>query len=170
MANSIGFDEKTPPDESLPMSNGATDVFINVLLLSGSAMAQTESEKRLIAYLAEKDQKIGMGTVGFDIVDMPWDHATFEADKSFMLNVINGVRNKIGWEKLWYTPDESRVLLYMDGFERLINKMTEEDIRRDALSQWLDAADENDPIRCGFPKCAEHDVFLTWLGCQICNS
>ena len=104
MANSIGFDEKTPPDESLPMSNGATDVFINVLLLSGSAMAQTESEKRLIAYLAEKDQKIGMGTVGFDIVDMPWDHATFEADKSFMLNVINGVRNKIGWESCGILP------------------------------------------------------------------
>ena len=52
------------------MSNDGTDVFINILALSGSVIAQTENEKRLMVYLSEKDQIIGRGCVGFDIVEM----------------------------------------------------------------------------------------------------
>ena len=37
------------------MSNGGTDVFINILALSGSVIARTESERRLMVYLSEKD-------------------------------------------------------------------------------------------------------------------
>lgn len=45
----ISFDGKiAPDDDSLVMSNSGTDVFINILALSGSVIAQTESEKRLI--------------------------------------------------------------------------------------------------------------------------
>ncbi|MDE7225086.1 MAG: hypothetical protein K2O34_15075 [Acetatifactor sp.] len=38
---------------------------INVLVLSGSELAETDSEKRMIVYLAERDQVIGQGAVGF---------------------------------------------------------------------------------------------------------
>lgn len=55
MSNIISFDGKVAlDDDSLIMSNGGTDVFINILALSGSVIARTENEKRLIVYLSEK--------------------------------------------------------------------------------------------------------------------
>ncbi|MDE6133158.1 MAG: hypothetical protein K2G04_07290 [Oscillospiraceae bacterium] len=172
MANIISFNGNiTPYDDSLQMSNGLTDVFINVLALSGAALAQTESEKRMIVYLSEKDQKIiGIGCVGFDIVKMPWDKETFEEDKRFIISVINGSKNKIGWEKLDYAPNEAHILRCLDTFENLINKMTADNISENYLNDWLSEADENDPVYCGFPKCRKHDTFLTCFGCQICNN
>ena len=82
MSNIISFDGNvTPDDDSLQMSNGGTDVLISILALSGSVIARTENEKRLMVYLSENDQIIGRGCVGFDIVEMPWEKATFEEDK-----------------------------------------------------------------------------------------
>lgn len=40
-----------PKNFLLSMSNGLTDVFISVLLLSGSQLAKDENEKRLIVWL-----------------------------------------------------------------------------------------------------------------------
>lgn len=52
MSNIISFDGKVvPDDDSLAMPNGGTDVFINILAFSGSVIARTESEKRLMVYL-----------------------------------------------------------------------------------------------------------------------
>ena len=172
MANIISFNGNiTPDDESLQMSNGLTNVFINVLALSGSELAQTESEKSMIVYLSEKDQGIiGIGCVGFDIVEMPWDKETFKEDKKFIISIINGARNKIGWERLNYTPNEGHILRCLDTFENLINRMTADNICESSLNNWLSEADENDPVYCGFPKCKKHNAFLTCFGCQICNN
>ncbi|MDE6596718.1 MAG: hypothetical protein K2K44_12025 [Oscillospiraceae bacterium] len=172
MANIISFNGNiTPDDDSLQMSNGLTDAFINVLALSGSELAQTESEKRMIVYLSEKDQGIiGIGCVGFDIVEMPWDKKTFEEDKRFIISIINGARNKIGWEKLDYTPNEEYILRCLDTFENLIDRMTADNICENSLNNWLSEADENDPVYGGFPKCRKHNTFLTCFGCQICNN
>ena len=170
MSNIISFNGKvTPGDDSLVMSNGGTDMFINILALSGAAIAQTESEKRLMVYLSEKDQIVGRGCVGFAITEMPWDKETFEADKSFVIKVINGARNKIGWEKLDYSPNEEFVLHYLDTFENLINRMTVDDIREEPLESWLASAEASDPVHCEFPRCKKHNIFLTCFGCQICN-
>lgn len=58
MANIICFDKNTPVDDWICMSNGAMDVFINVLSLSGSILAETVEEKQFIIWLSEKDQKL----------------------------------------------------------------------------------------------------------------
>lgn len=171
MSNIISFDGKpAPDDDSLAMSNGGTDVLINILALSGSVIARTESEKRLVVYLSEKDQITGRGCVGFEIARMPWEKETFEEDQKFMLRLINGARNKTGWERLDYSPNEELVSNYLDAFENLIRRMTADDIREESLNQWLSEAEADDPIRCGFPRCEKHNVFLTRFGCQICNS
>ena len=105
MLNMISFDGYTEPDDdSLLMSNGGTDVFISILALSGAGIARTESEKRLMVFLSERDQIIGGGCVGFEIVEMPWDRGTFETDKRFLMQVIQGARNRSGWERLDYCP------------------------------------------------------------------
>ena len=171
MSNIISFDGKpVPDDDSLAMSNGGTDVFINILALSGSVIAWTESEKRLVVFLSEKDQITGRGCVGFDIVRMPWEKESFEEDKKFIIQVINGARNKTGWERLDYRPNEEFVSNYLNAFENLIRRMTVDDIRENALDHWLSELEEDDPVWCGFPRCEKHNIFLTRFGCQICNS
>lgn len=48
--------EGQPEHTALSMGNGLTDTLISALLLSGSQLAKTDHEKRLIVWLAEKDQ------------------------------------------------------------------------------------------------------------------
>ena len=93
MGNIICFNRNSPAHDCIRMSNGATDVFINVLAISGSALAETEQEKRLIVWLSEKDQKVGRGTVGFDIVEMPWQKETFIAEACYG-GVPEEIRNR----------------------------------------------------------------------------
>lgn len=63
MGNIISLNDKTPKSDWISMSNGLTSVFISVLGLSGSRLAQTDDEKRLIVWLLEKDQSaVGIGT------------------------------------------------------------------------------------------------------------
>lgn len=170
MSNIISFNERvTPDDDSLVISNGGTDVLISILALSGSVIAQTENEKRLMVYLSEKDQIRGRGCVGFEIVEMPWTMETFEEDKAFMKKVINGAKKKTGWEKLDYHPNERLVFRDLRAFEKLIDRMTVDDIREEESRNWMSEAEENDPVRCGFPRCEKHGIFLTCFGCQICN-
>ncbi len=168
MGNIIRFNKDTPINDWICMSNGATDVFINVLALSGSLLAKTVEEKRLIVWLSEKDQKMGLGTVGFDVVEMPWQRETFLSNKAFLLHVITAAENKLGWEKLDYTPEY--ISKNLQKFREYIEKMTEHDIDDNIAVEWLNEAGSDDPVNCGFPRCKKHNTLLTFLGCQICNT
>ena len=129
--------EGQPEHTALSMGNGLTDTLISALLLSGSQLAKTDHEKRLIVWLAEKDQSaVGMGTVGFSVLDMPWDRNTLEQNRSFLRRTVEQAKMRRGW---------------------------------DCLEAWLAEAAENDPVRCGFPRCPKHHTLLTVFGCQICN-
>lgn len=111
---------------------------------------------------------MGLGLVGFDIVDMPWAKESFEEDKKFMLDVIDGVKNKLGWETLDYEPNEEVIFGYMDTFRKLIDRMTVDDIDENYLKDWLATTDPDDPVNCGFPKCEKHDAYISVAGCQVC--
>ncbi len=125
MGNVIAFNDiVSVADDSFSMSNGLTDVFIDYLLLSGSRLAKTESEKRMVVFLAEKQQtKVGMGNVGFDIVEMPWTSDTFETDKTFVLEMIHHARalssEKNVWEKMGYEPGQEQLKCSLDSFEKI---------------------------------------------------
>ena len=94
--NTICFKDYADED-CLHIQNGSTSMLINILCLSGGRLAETESQKRLMVFLAEKNQSVvGIGNVGFNIVDMPWDRRSFHEDKAFMLRVIEGAKNKLG--------------------------------------------------------------------------
>ncbi len=171
MGNTIDFryDKEALDEDSLTMSNIGTAKFINVLCLSGGRLAKTESQKRFMVFLAERNQSfMGFGVVGFDIVEMPWVKDSFEEDKKFMLGVIDGVKNKLGWETLDYEPNEEVIFMYMDTFRKLIDRMSIDDIDEENLTEWLSAADADDPVNCGFPKCEKHDTYISIAGCQVC--
>ena len=170
MGNIICFNDNTPADDRIFLSNGAMDVFISVLALSGSALAKTTQEKRLVVWLSEKDQKVGRGTVGFDVVEMPWQKETFASDKAFMLKVIEAAEKKLDWKKLDYSPNPDIIILKLHQFKKLIERMTEQDINENAAAKWLEDTERSDPVNCGFPRCKIHNTLLTFLGCQICNN
>lgn len=171
MSNTIRLNEKTPIDEWISMSNGLTSVFIDVLSLSGSELAVTDDEKLLIVWLSEKDQsKVGGGTVGFDICEMPWNPNTFDENKNFLLKVIYQAKNRLGWELLDYSPNEELIFPQLDKFAELIEQIKINDIFRDILDMWLASAEESDPVLCGFPRCNKHNTLLTLFGCHVCNN
>lgn len=171
MGNIIVVNDKTLPDEYISMSNRITDTFINVLVLAGSELAKSDDEKRLIVWLAEKDQScIGMGCVGFDIGDMPFNAEHFGKNKNFLLNVINAAENRLNWERLEYEPNQEFITAVLERFYDMLSKVEVSDINKSALSEYIKASEEDDPILCGFPKCRKHGVFLTCFGCQVCNN
>ena len=77
MGNIFSFRRDDSPENQISISNLGTDVLLDILVLAGSALAETDSEKRLIVWLAEHSRRIGTGTVGFCIADMPWAPETF---------------------------------------------------------------------------------------------
>lgn len=166
MANCIEFCE-----DSLKMGNGLTSVFIDVLTLAGSRLAQTVDEKRLIVWLAEKDQSIvGIGTVGFGIREMPWNTEHFEENKRFMLKVIEAAENRTDWDKLGYQPNEKLLFPELKKFAEMISRLAVKYVLPNALGEWIMDADSDDPVICGFPKCEKHGILLTCFGCLFCNA
>lgn len=152
-------------DEFIKMSNGLTAVIIDVLTLAGSRLARTDDEKRMIIWLAEKDQNIiGMGTVGFDICEMPWNTERFEDNKQFMLKVIEAAANRTDWDKLDYQPNEELIFEALNNFAKLISQVTAENIDENAVREWSEASENY------FPKCSKHGTLLTCFGCIICNA
>lgn len=168
MGNIVGLERL--PKLDLVMSNGLTSSFINIFGLSGSALAKREQDKKLVVYVLEKNQSVvGIGTVGFDVGSLPWDINNFEADRTFILSVVNGMRNKLGWEKLQYKPSEEHILRCINEFERLILNINKSDINIDEINEWLTEAEPNDPINNNFPICPVDGVLLTLHGCQVCT-
>lgn len=157
--------------DGIPMSNGLTDVFINVMVLSGSRLVRTVDEKRLVVWLAERDQsRVGIGAVGFDIGEMPWSAERFGECKAFLLNMIRGAEKRLGWETLDYSPNGEMIFPVLKRFFELVYEFGAEDIVPGAADEWLGAAEEDDPVLCGFPKCEKHGVLLSCFGCQVCNN
>lgn len=169
MSNIIRLDSFSPVDTWLKMQNGLTDVLINTILLSGSFLAKTIDEKRLIVWLAEKDQTLGSGTVGFDVCNMPWNPDTFCENKAFILRVIQEAENKLGWEKLDYEPNVELLIPCLKKFASFISNINISHVDANILKDWIALADEKDPINCNFPRCEKHHTLLTFLGCQLCN-
>lgn len=171
MGNIIQLNSATNNADSLIMSNGQTNVLISVLVLSGSQLAETEEEKRLIVWLAEKDQNVvGIGTVGFDLSEMPWNIHTFEKNKLFLLQTISASKLKTGWEYLSYSPNTKLLFPLLDKFYQLVLQINIADVSQENLDEWLAESTEHDPIFCGFPVCPKHHTLLTVFGCQICNN
>ena len=152
------------------MNNGLTSVFINTFGLSGSRLAKTKQEKKLVIYVLENNQSVfGAGMVSFDIGSLPWDKNNFEKDRQFVLSILAGMRNKLGWETLSYFPKEDWLNTCVSTFETMLTNMVLDDINTGKIDEWHKQIDPNDPINQGFPLCRVHKTLLTKHGCQVCR-
>jgi len=159
--------------EPISMSNGLTSVFIEVLVISGSILANTDREKELIIWLAQRDQSVvGIGTVGFDIDEMPWTVNSFASEKDFMLRTISHAAKGLGWEKLSYEPHQDRVVHGLKQFGSMIQAFGQEDVNMNNYIEWaeIEEGDDNPTIPRGYPKCEQHNIYLSCHGCILCNN
>ena len=151
-------------DESLKMNNGLTTVFIEALAVSASVLASTEREKLFAVWLACHDQQIcGIGTVGFDISDMPWTKLGFQAQKDFLFEVIRSAQSKAYWHLLGYQPGrEDWVVESLEKFRQLIAHFSKERI----VPEEKRRSAHNMPST--FLQCPKHKVFVHQAGCILC--
>lgn len=163
MGNAITY-KAQPNIESIKMSNGLTSVFIDVLSLASSALSKSDRQRELAAWFASRDQSIfGSGVVGFDISELPWQTATFNADQDFILRSIDATAEKTGWERLDYEPREDWVSSCLNKFRLMVQAFVFEDARNLESAAWLG----------GYPSsvtlCPIHQVYKYELGCVLCN-
>jgi hypothetical protein len=148
--------------DSFKMQNGATDVFISVLLLAGSDLAETVWEKEFITWLAGRDQSIfGLGMVGFDIGEIAWDPDRFAGQKAFVLAVIDTSLRRHRWEILDYDPPY--VHLDLAAFRILVEKYAIDIV--ESAKPWKWRGGEPGPMA----KCPKHDVYEHAHGCLLCH-
>ena len=135
---------------SMKLSNGSTDVFLSVLLLAGSDLAETAWQVELMVWLAAHDQALrGGGTVGFDLADIPWDPDDFTAQRDFLLRTVDLAATGHRWEALGYDAPFARG--HLDEFRALVAGM--------------------EPVAAlEHAKCPVHDVYVHDHGCLLCHS
>ncbi len=172
MANVISLPESFKRQvEPICMSNGLTTVFLEVLTVSGSILAATDREKEFVIWLSQRDQSaVGIGTVGFDIAEMPWTADSFEIEKSFMIDIISNAAKGLGWERLSYTPNREQVADCLNRFRLMIEAFGQTDVDRDSYADWANDDEGGPMIPKGYPKCENHDVYLNCHGCLLCNN
>lgn len=118
----------------------------------------------------EKDQsKVGIGTIGFSLSEMPWAKDNFENEKMFLLNVVNAAKQKLGWDTLNYNPDEEIIFPVLNNLRDMLKQFENEHIDEKAINEWMEASDKTEPMLNNFPLCKKHKILLTCFGCHACN-
>jgi len=152
-------------NDYLKLSNGATDVFIDVLVLSGSLIAQTRWQKELVVFLSLNDQEIkGEGCVGFDISDLGWEIDNFTDQKQFILKIVNSALKKTNWNALTYDPDEIKVFSNLRRFKEMVINFSIQLVEQSGIQIW-----NNKFTEIEFKKCPKHKVFVHSSGCKLCH-
>lgn len=163
MANIISSDSVNE-ELYIQMNNGLTAVFVDVICLAGSEIAQEIYQKDFMIWFAQRDYKLwGLGIIGFDLVNILWEKEIFQAQKNFILEVLDRALKKINWNLLSYAPREDWVLDCIERFQQMIEAFDE---------THLDKANPYELISFEkqYEKCPKHQVFLHIEGCVICNN
>ncbi|MHB1556886.1 MAG: hypothetical protein ACYC61_05320 [Isosphaeraceae bacterium] len=163
MANLVTY-ETRPDIPPIQMSNGLTSVFISVLSLAASALAESDWQREFAAWFASHDQGVcGLGVVGFDISELPWSPEAFVCDREFVLRVIDAAKTRAGWERLGYEPREEWVQACLDRFRAMVESFDLGHACRSESGVWRYARPAH------LVLCPVHRVYQHQRGCVLCN-
>ena len=131
MSNIIRTSSSATSEDTLSMSNQGTDCFFELLINAASGNMNTDSQKRMIAFLDEKreENRFASGTASFDIDEMPWDDSSLQEDSAYMISVIRKAKDPSSWTGLGYKPNKEILIPWFDKFEDMIRKETKEMMR-----------------------------------------
>ncbi len=104
-----------------------------------------------------------MGTVGFDIVEMPWTRAFFDTDKAFLLRTIEHAKTYDNWDILNYEPSKAHLLYALEGLEKLVKRLSVDKVDEQNYLEW--AEDFGCISICDIHGIIQHKEF----GCKLCN-
>ena len=170
MAAIFSIRRNDPEDDKISISDTGTCVLLTVLILAGSALAETDSQRRLIVWLSERSTNSSGGNAGFCIAEMPWEPASFEADKQFLVRTADAASQKTGWQSLNYWPNAKALMPMLGWFRKGFVRLRAADIEPDVLTRWLADMEPDDPVLNGYPRCKKHRTYLTWNGCAVCSN
>ncbi len=153
-------------EQSLYLSNGGTEVFIDVLMLAVSDLADDVWDYRFAALLTLQDQNVmGRGFVGFDLRDIAWGTSSRERarSKDFVLRAIALALSRHRWSELGYDPPFAQDYLYQ--FKDMVESFVPADD-----TQLADAFPG--PDARAIASCAQHRILSAlphWEGCFLCT-
>jgi hypothetical protein len=150
-----------PAGLELELSNGATTALVCALVAAGSELARTDWERRFVCWIGEHDQEvIGLGVVGFDVLDIAWSASELPAQKAFVLLVAAHAGTPAITERLGY--QDTDIARWLEAFARLIAAV---DAPREGEADWAFSFGEPDGSRC-----PTHRVYQHRAGCPLCNA
>ena len=164
MSNHITYDAR-PDLKIISISNGSTSVFVAVFILAASALATSDRQRQYAAWMASHDQNLfGIGTVSFDLSELPWFDETFAEDRAFVLQVVAAAKARTGWERLEYAPLEIWLQPCLDQFRNLIEAFVIEHACENESKVWRYGSKPDQLILCPV-----HHVYQHAHGCVLCH-
>ncbi|MCA6091317.1 hypothetical protein LE181_03920 [Streptomyces sp. SCA3-4] len=150
----------------LYMSNGGTEVFVEVLTLAVSDLVEEPWDFRFAALLALQDQNcMGRGVVGFELEEVDWGASPEERmrNKAFVLRVIDLALSEHRWDELTYDPPF--VATYLRTFRTMVEAF-------DPAFHDGSAHGFPGPEEAAMASCVRHRVLTGmphWDVCVFCN-
>ncbi|MER7793540.1 hypothetical protein [Streptomyces sp. NPDC097640] len=158
----------------LSLSNGGTDVFLDVLTLAVSDLARDAWDFRFAALLALQDQSVmGRGAVGFDLEEIDWGTAPAERAraKGFVVRVVDLALRRHRWDELGYEPPFAEG--YLRRFRAMVSAFGVEAFEpAEAVRRHGDGVFPG-PDGAAVASCVPHRVLSAlpyWDGCRFCHS
>ncbi|HKU98257.1 MAG TPA: hypothetical protein VJR58_23405 [Vineibacter sp.] len=144
----------------LDLTNGATDVFLDVMTLASCPLAHTPWQQNLALLFADS-QRFDYGFAGFALDELPWtDNATQE--HRFLLAVIDKALTRHGWNLLTYDPPYAQG--YLETYRTMVQRFTPVPTISDHFGDW-----RTEPDADRLQRCAKHDIFQGYAGCRLCD-
>ncbi|MFF7490612.1 hypothetical protein [Streptomyces luteogriseus] len=150
----------------LDLSNGATEAFVEVLMLAVSDLASEPWDFRFAALLILQDQNLmGRGAVGFPLEEVDWGAGESERSRSkdFVLRATALAASGHRWSELGYHP--ARVRDHLDRFRIMVEHFPPPD-GSGACPHFPG------PDGAAMASCVRHRVLSGlpyWDGCFLCH-
>lgn len=159
--------------EGLSLSNGGTDVFLDVLTLAVSDLAHDAWDFRFAALLTLQDQNVmGRGAVGFDLEEIDWGTTPAERAraKDFVVRVVDLALRRHRWDGLGYEPPFAEG--YLRRFRAMVSAFGVEAFEPAGAAGRDDGVFPG-PDGAAVASCVPHRVLSAlpyWDGCRFCHS
>ncbi|MET9535385.1 hypothetical protein ABZY02_33355 [Streptomyces sp. NPDC006649] len=154
-------------EQSLYLSNSGTEVFIDVLMLAVSDLADDVWDYRFAALLTLQDQNMmGRGAVGFDLQDIAWGATprSRARSKDFVLRATALALSRHRWNELGYEPPFAR--RYLSQFKAMVEAFPT--VGDTHLVGAFPGPDER-----AMASCSQHRILSAlphWEGCFLCTT
>lgn len=152
---------------------GQVDIVTAALAIGASRLARTDAQRRMAVWIASHDHVVWKGWRGMvrlELGELPWEAASFEEDRSFLLAVIDGLAGGEGLEPLHdraYLPAVRHDLPQpLEVARLLLRAFALEHARHDPALVW---GYNGGAAPAALERCPEHGVYRHAHGCIVDN-